>query len=293
MGDFKTSFESNTAEQIRGEAKKVSTEEIKKPACGSDEHEQKPPKSKDQKDNEAEEKARKSYEAQVTLETQKILFVAWSMERILNESIDNPSVYWLEPVTLFELENTLDSQLDFPITLKAFLFRSFGRVENALESTNNVNLMLISFYLKHDKPQYQTLSSKKITAVMVIGQLKPKASLMLDLKLLEEPIVAYLKRMLVSYIHEVGKMDVEIAVVLRKKAIIKPKEALCDVYKVKLGKIHKDNWNLVFQQSARDGSNSQRCFFSLSDKHLYSTSYLNYVLELIEKSKATDTTSKK
>ena len=32
-----------------------------------------------------------------------------------------------------------------------------------------------------------------------------------------EPILAHLKRMLISYIHEVGKMDVEITTMLRKK----------------------------------------------------------------------------
>ncbi|CAI9289412.1 unnamed protein product [Lactuca saligna] len=32
-----------------------------------------------------------------------------------------------------------------------------------------------------------------------------------------EPIVAYLKRMIIGYIHEIVKMDVEIALVLKKK----------------------------------------------------------------------------
>ncbi|CAI9303701.1 unnamed protein product [Lactuca saligna] len=99
--------------------------------------------------------------------------------------------------------------------------------------------------------------------------------------------------MLVSYILEVSKMDVEIVVVLRKKPIVKPKEASYDVSKVKLGRIHKDNWSMIFQQSARDGSNTQRCFFSLSNKHLYSTSCLNYILELIGQCKANDVASKK
>ena len=76
------------------------------------------------------------------------------MERILNEAIDNPNVYWLVPVVTFELENTSKSQLDFTITPKAFLFHCFDKVEKALDSDNDANLMLISFYLKQRKPQY-------------------------------------------------------------------------------------------------------------------------------------------
>lgn len=90
------------------------------------------------------------------------------MEKILNEAIDNPSVYWLDPVTSFDLENTSDNKFDFPITLKAFLFRSFEKIANAPNSDNNVNQSLIAFYHKHGKPQHQTLSSKKIIVVKVV-----------------------------------------------------------------------------------------------------------------------------
>ena len=69
------------------------------------------------------------------------------MQRILTEAIDNLSIHWLEPVTSFELENTLDSQLDFPITLKAFLFPSFEVITNAPDSDENVNKSLMAFYL--------------------------------------------------------------------------------------------------------------------------------------------------
>ena len=116
----------------------------------------------------------------------------------MNKDIDNPSVYWLEPVTSFELENTLDSQLDFPITPKAFLFRSFDRVENALESVNNVNLMLISFYLKHGNPQYQILSSKKITTMKVIRPIETESFLNAWFKITRGVVSSVLKFSLVD-----------------------------------------------------------------------------------------------
>lgn len=37
-----------------------------------------------------------------------------------------------------------------------------------------------------------------------------------------EPIVAHLKRILICYIHEVAKMDIEIASVLKTKSIVNP-----------------------------------------------------------------------
>ncbi|CAI9290816.1 unnamed protein product [Lactuca saligna] len=150
--------------------------------------------------------------------------------------------------------------LDFPITPKAFLFRSFDTVDKAPDSDNDANLMLISFYLKHGKPQYQTWSSKKITTVKVFRPIETESFLILDSKQLEdeqkcEPIVVHLKRMLISYIQEVGKMDVEIEVVLRKKHVVKPKESFKDINKMKLERIEKENWSVMFQQSSRDSSN--------------------------------------
>ena len=63
-----------------------------------------------------------------------------------------------------------------------------------------------------------------------------------------EPILAHLKRMLISYIQEVGNMDVEIVAVLRKKPNVLPKEAPNDINKMSPGKIEKDNWSVAFKQ---------------------------------------------
>ncbi|CAI9281339.1 unnamed protein product [Lactuca saligna] len=247
--------------------------ELRKTYCGGkatdggDDHEQNP-KSNDLKDNVAS-----------TSRVKEKL----STECILNEGINNPSVYWRELVTSFEFENTLDSQLDFPMTSKVFLFCILDRAENALESDNNVNLLLISFYLKYMKPQYKTWSSKKITVVKVYGPIENKSFLNAHFKVTHgavssvfeftltdfpclnpfdwisllllllkdenkfEPLVAYLKRLLVSYIQEIRKMDVGIVNVLRKRPTVFPKEPLKDLNKMKLGSIRKDDWSVAFQ----------------------------------------------
>lgn len=67
--------------------------------------------------------------------------------------------------------------------------------------------------------------------------------------------------MLVSHIEEIGKMDVKVVVVLRKKSIVQSKEALKDISKMRLGKIQKDNWSMAFQQGK--GEKVQKCFFFL------------------------------
>ncbi|CAI9280416.1 unnamed protein product [Lactuca saligna] len=153
--------------------------------------------------------------------------------------------------------NSQDSQLDLPITLKAFEFRSFIKVVNVPLTDSGADHLLFSFYSKHTKPQYETWSAKKITFKKVSGPIEtdsfPNAHfkvargstsqvckftladlpflnpydwiLLLNMLLKDEPVVAHLKRMLISYIQEVGKMDVEIASVLRKRFFAFPKEA--------------------------------------------------------------------
>ncbi|CAI9268693.1 unnamed protein product [Lactuca saligna] len=65
-----------------------------------------------------------------------------------------------------------EKKLDFLITLKAFLFCSFDKIEKAPITDYNVNHSLFSFYLNHEKPLYQTWSSMKITTVEVIGPIE-------------------------------------------------------------------------------------------------------------------------
>lgn len=214
---------------------------------------------------EVEEKEKTKCEAQVTLESYKILFPLWTLERIFNEAVDNPSIHWLKPVASFDLENMLDLQFDMPLTPKAFLFRSFVVVANASDSDTVVDNQFMEFYLKHGKPQFQTWSSQKITTVKVVGPVRTESFLNAKLKTTRgskssgfefslanlpclnpydwitllhflmkyekkyEPLVEHIKRMLVSYIYEVAKRDVEITSVLKRKPTVLPQASASDV----------------------------------------------------------------
>ncbi|CAI9287320.1 unnamed protein product [Lactuca saligna] len=86
-------------------------------------------------------------------------------------------------------------------------------------------------------------------------------------------------------------MDVEIAAIFRKKHVLKSESEPKDLDKMKLGRIGKDNWSVAFQKS--EGKKVQKCSFFLLDKHLYSTSCLNYILELTEACKENEDSDKK
>ncbi|CAI9281330.1 unnamed protein product [Lactuca saligna] len=167
------------------------------------------------------------------------------------------------------------------------------------------------------KPQYKTWSARKITAVEVTGPIKtesfpnvkfkvvrgsssqvheftladlpclnPYEWIMLYNLLLRdgqkyEPFIAHLKQMLISYIQEVGKMDVEIDVVLRRKPTVLLKEVLEDFEKLKLGKIQKEGQYVEFQMRERNDAYFHKACFFLADKHLLTTSFLEYVLYMV------------
>ncbi|CAI9284230.1 unnamed protein product [Lactuca saligna] len=198
----------------------------------------------------AEAKEKLEHEAQFTLESRKLLFMEWSFKSIQNEYVDMSSQYWREPVLSFELQNTQDSQLDPPITPKSFKFCSFVKVVNVPYTGSGTDHLLFTFYLKHMKAQYKTWSTSKITTVKVTGPieidnfpntkfkvvrgsssqvheftlvdlpcLNPYDWIMLYKLLLRdrkkyELFITRLKLTLVSYAKNVGKMDVEIVVVL-------------------------------------------------------------------------------
>lgn len=101
-----------------------------------------------------------------------------------------------------------------------------------------------------------------------------------------EPIVSHLKRMIVCYIHEVAKIDVEIAVVLKKRLVVDPIEETKDFQKRRLGKIKKKDQSVVYQR--RSGDKVQKSLLFLFDKHLYSTTVLNHIMDLTVACKLND-----
>ncbi|CAI9296751.1 unnamed protein product [Lactuca saligna] len=101
-----------------------------------------------------------------------------------------------------------------------------------------------------------------------------------------EPMVAYMKRILIFCIHEVANMDIEVAAVIKKKPVVKPEPELKDFRKVKLGKINIENWNVLYQR--RDGEKVVKIIFFLLDKNLYPTAALNKILGLVEATKSSN-----
>lgn len=76
---------------------------------------------------ELEDQEKEAEIGKVTLATQSTLFPLWSIQRIQKEVVDDPSTHCLEPSVSFELDNTSESQLDFLITRRAFLFNALRR----------------------------------------------------------------------------------------------------------------------------------------------------------------------
>lgn len=151
------------------------------------------------------------------------------------------------------------------------MFRSFVTVANTPDFDTNVDKMLMEFYLEYAKPQYQTWSAQKITTVKVIVLVQtensfnvkfntPRGSMsaifeftLADLPCLNpydwitllhlllkkekkyEPLVDHIKRMLVSYVYEVAKLDIKIASVVKRKPIVLPQGKAKYINKMKMG----------------------------------------------------------
>ncbi|CAI9287051.1 unnamed protein product [Lactuca saligna] len=238
---------------------------------------------------EAEEKERVKKEAQATLNSKMLLFPKWALKCMQNQVVDMPSQCWLDPIASFDVQNSLDSQLELPITPNAFRFRAFIKVANVPFSDSTGDQLLFAFYLKHMKPQFKTWSARKIVAVKVTGPIETESfpnakfkvligsacqaceftladlsclspddwmvifNVLLQEKEKYEPMFSHLQTLIKSYIQEVGLMDVEIATVLRQKPSVVPKEAPKDFQKLKPGKIYKEGWFVVYTARDRPG----------------------------------------
>ena len=84
--------------------------------------------------------------------------------------------------------------------------------------------------------------------------------------------------MLVCYIHEVAKMDQEIASAIHKRPTIKPMGRAGNVNSMIKGKIDSKYHTVMFLRGE-----GQKCMFSLVEKHLFSTSCLEHILEIIQR----------
>ncbi|KAL7614214.1 hypothetical protein Lser_V15G07192 [Lactuca serriola] len=251
---------------------------------------------------EAEEAERKMKEAHDLLESRKTLFPPWTLEKLLKEAIETPSILWLEPVISLDRINSVDSQFDMPLTRKAFIFHAFDNIAEFPHPHPKVDRDLVEFYPRASQPQYQTWSAQKIINVRVLkpyregnftnvrfkvlrGSAKTEHAISLadlpnlnphdwiilhNILLTNEaeygPIIDHFKRMLVCYIMEVAKMDQEITSVFKKKPTISPVGSASDLNMMHMGKIDPKRNFVLFTRNE-----GQKCLFALADKHLYTT----------------------
>nr|KAJ0203831.1 hypothetical protein LSAT_V11C500231530 [Lactuca sativa] len=138
------------------------------------------------------------------LDKKKLMFPEWTIESLQREFIEELSTHWIELVLSFSLENSKDAQFDMPINRKAFIFHCFASTAVVPSPDPKVDRDLLEFYLEFAQPQYLTWSLKKITMVREY-----------------HPIIDNIKRILVCYIHEVAKMDQEIAAASHKRTTVK------------------------------------------------------------------------
>lgn len=104
------------------------------------------------------------------LANKKAMFSDWTVERIEDEAINSPNLYWLEPQTSFSVENELECQMDLPIITKAFQFRCFDNIHKVLMVNKTINMRLFNFYVKNSKPQYKSWGLNKIVGLKVGNQ---------------------------------------------------------------------------------------------------------------------------
>lgn len=63
-----------------------------------------------------------------------------------------------------------------------------------------------------------------------------------------KPLVWHIKWMLISYLYEVAKLDIDISSVFSKKPTVLPIGKEKNINKIKMGKIEKDNWTMMFHR---------------------------------------------
>ena len=272
---------------------------------------------------EADEAQKKKEQEEVTKATLASLFPPWTKKRIVREIAEND--HWLQPKVSFEVGNTADCQLEFPMSPVVFFFRSFYPIRKNSVSDTSTNTRLLNFYLKHAKPQADVWSLKKIVS-MRIGKIIEAAvpedftnvtimikrgsekeesevtladlpmlnpvdwihmyHLVKQMKVKHDLIIDHLAEMIKGYLNEVAKLDVEIASILQVRTSQLAPDHPTELSNLKIGLIRKENWSVAFRKKKGNTNTATTHIFYLADKHYYRTVELNRLLELIENTKA-------
>ena len=80
---------------------------------------------------------------------------------------------------------------------------------------------------------------------------------------------------------------------MKRKPTVNPIEKTSDMSEISLGKIDTAHLTMIFQRGTDVPGVFQKCLFSLPDKHLFSTSCLEHVLEIINNCPLNDEAAKR
>ncbi|KAI3510725.1 hypothetical protein L1887_17858 [Cichorium endivia] len=93
-----------------------------------------------------------------------------------------------------------------------------------------------------------------------------------------EILADHVKKLLMGYILEVAKLDVEVAAVLDSTPECSVEKPPSDLNRRRLVKIKNKDWNVAYP--SKEGQESVKRIFFLRDKHLYRTPALKKILIL-------------
>ncbi|CAI9274138.1 unnamed protein product [Lactuca saligna] len=144
-----------------------------------------------------------------------------------------------------EQEQKLNTN-DQEVTPRASLFRCFEKIERVVISDKAVKSETLQFLLEVCQASIPVLEPNEDCRVEELPFMNPYDwILMFNIVMKDEkkyePIVAHLKKMIICYIREFAKMDLEIPLLLEKKPDLEPEEQPQDVNRMKLGVIQKEH----------------------------------------------------
>ncbi|KAI3780114.1 hypothetical protein L2E82_10021 [Cichorium intybus] len=84
-----------------------------------------------------------------------------------------------------------------------------------------------------------------------------------------------------NIIHEVAKLDAEVATLLKASPLVKAERPPSDLKQQKIGIIEKDPWSVAY--SSKEGAMMHKKMFYLVDKHLQRTAALEHIVYIVNK----------
>ncbi|KAI3515990.1 hypothetical protein L1887_14897 [Cichorium endivia] len=236
------------------------------------------------KELDAEDAAKQ--DAAFQLETQKLHFPGWGYETMKKEAITQPIQNWLQPNCSYDIRNQVNSQFDFPMTARRKkIVKLTPRMPQVISPFRNP-IFLARRGSDEEKDEF-TLADLPFMNPFDWVSLFNILSRREDHEIIHE----HVNKLLMGYILEVAKLDVEVATVLNSTLECSAKKPPSDLNRRRLGKIKNKDWNVAYP--SKEGHESVKRIFFLRDKHLYRTPALKKILDLINKTRGNSENDKR